>query len=270
MAGFFEKRAAEYLPVESNLRESFRVLAAGRPRGDIIELPGLTIASLGARFQMFNAAFLNSTATQVDFERRLDTAREYFRSRGMAWALWICEDWLDRSVRRRLSQTCQQYGLRLSSEMPGMTAAEIDKPIRRLPDLEYRVVDSAAGMADFRGIGAVCFHVPLDWFSEVFDESVPASRPGFRCWVGYLDGMPVATAASVPSSQALGLYNIATAPGYRGRGFGEAIARHAIGDAVPGRADVPLILQSTSVGLRLYERMGFRAVTRILVYTSAR
>ena len=121
-------------------------------------------------------------------------------------------------------------------------------------------------LADFRGIGSVCFHVPIEWFSEVFDESVPASRPGFRCWVGYLDGMPIATAASVPSRGVTGLYNIATAPGYRGRGFAEAITRHAVAAA----GDGPLVLQSTARGLRLYERLGFRAVTRILVYNSAR
>jgi hypothetical protein len=247
------------------------VLAVDRPGADVIDLPGLSIASLGAKFQMFNAAFLNSAADQSDFERRLETARDHFRWRALPWALWICEDWLDGRLRRRLSQICQKFGLRLSSEMPGMVAAEIDKPTRWLPSLDIRPVDSARVLADFRGIGSVCFHVPLEWFSEVFDESVAASRPGFRCWVGYVDGMPVATAASVPSrgvtgQGVTGLYNIATAPGYRGRGFAEVITRHAA--AAAGQR--PLVLQSTAHGLRLYERLGFRAVTRILVYNSAR
>jgi GNAT superfamily N-acetyltransferase len=250
--------------VEENLRQSFRVLAVNRPRGDVIELPGLTIASLGARFQMFNAAFLNSPAAQPDFECRLETARRHFVSRGLPWALWLCEDWLDRPVRRRLSQTCHRFGLRISSEMPGMVASEMERLHRPLPDLECRPVDCARTLADFRGIGSVCFHVPIDWFSEVFDESLPALRTGFRCWVGYADGTPVATAATVPSQSALGLYNVATAPGYRGRGFAEAITRHAAASA----AKRPLVLQSTSHGLRLYETLGFRAVTRILVYNS--
>src|ERR1700733_13821453 len=46
----------DFHPVEENLRQSFRVLAAGRPRCDVIELPGVSIASLGVAFQMFNAA----------------------------------------------------------------------------------------------------------------------------------------------------------------------------------------------------------------------
>lgn len=256
----------DFLPVEENLRQSFRVLAVDRPRADVMELPGLTIASLGARFQMFNAAFLNSFATQPEFESRLETSREHFRARGLPWSFWICEDWLDRALRRRLPQICQKYGLRLSSEMPGMAAASMDEPSRRLPSLEIRHVDSARLLADFRGIGAVSFHVPIDWFCEVFDESLPVSRPDFRCWVGYLDGTPVATAASVPSRGVIGLYNIATAPGYRGRGFAEVITRHAAEAA----GNQPLVLQATSHGLHLYERLGFRAVTRIQVYNSAR
>jgi hypothetical protein len=44
----------------------------------------------------------------------------------------------------------------------------------------------------------------------------------------------------------------------------EAVTRHAVGSG--GR----VVRQSTSQGLRLYERMGFRAVTRILAYNSVR
>ena len=116
----------DFHPVEANLRESFRVLATGRPRGDVLELPGVSIASLGAAFQMFNAAFLNRPVDGVkDLECRLDLAQRHFRSRGLPWALWICEDWLDRSARRSLTQTCARFGLRLSSEMPGMMAERL-------------------------------------------------------------------------------------------------------------------------------------------------
>jgi len=255
----------DFHPVEANLRQSFRVLADGRPRADLIELPGITIASLAVAFQMFNAAFLSApVADREDLEDRLELARGHFRSRGLSWAFWVCEDYLDLSVRRRLTPTCERYGLRLSSEMPGMIAPVLVKPGRPLPPLEFRRVDSLPTLNDFRGIGSICFHVPLEWFSEVFDESVTAPRAAFVCWVGYYDGVPVATAASVASDGVTGLYNIATAPGYRGRAFAEAITRHTAAAAGP----CPLVLQSTSRGLRLYERLGFRPVTRILVYNS--
>ena len=260
----------DFHPVEENLRESFRVLAARRAHGDVVELPGLTIASLGVKFQMFNAAFLSAPASQADFEERVTAAREYFQERGLPWALWICEDWLERSLRRRISSMCHRQGLRLSSEMPGMAAAALAEPRRALPELDIRPLQGAGALRDFRGIGSVCFHVPMDWFSEVFDEEMSGGRARFRCWVGYRDGMPVTTAASVASDGVVGLYNVATAPEYRGRGFAEVMTRHAVEESLAPIGARPLVLQSTSRGLRLYERLGFHAVTRILVYVSAR
>jgi ribosomal protein S18 acetylase RimI-like enzyme len=260
----------DFLPVEENLRESFRLLAVDREGGDVLELPGLAISSLGVRFQMFNAAFLRAPANASEVERRLGEAHSHFRSRALPWAFWACEGWLDQAARRRLSAICAGLGLRLSSEMPGMVADGLDGATRKAATLEYRRVSSAREMADFRGIGSVCFRVPTDWFQEVFEDSLPEARPDFRCWVGYLNGLPVATAATVPSRGAIGLYNVATDPAFRGRGFAEAITRHVMADATALYGARPLVLQSTSHGLRLYERLGFRAVTRIQVYNSIR
>jgi ribosomal protein S18 acetylase RimI-like enzyme len=255
--------------VSDNLRQSFRVLADGRPGAEVLELPGISIASLAVSFQMFNAAFVSARVeTQSELEERLQPARHYFDSRGLPWALWICEDWLAAGVRRKLSRTCEMFGLRLSSEMPGMAAGQIQPPQRRLPELEIRRVEGEASLNDFRALGSHCFHVPIVWFSEVFDERV-AARQAFVCWVGYRDGTPIATAASVASDGALGIYNVATVPEHRKCGYGEAITRHAIDAGLRASPAGRFVLQSTSAGQRLYERMGFGRVTRVLVYNSA-
>jgi ribosomal protein S18 acetylase RimI-like enzyme len=260
----------EFRPIEENLRQSFRVLAEGRPGADVLELPGVSIASLGVAFQMFNAAFLSAPVeTQDEMETRLRLARDHFDARGLPWSFWICEDWLTRPLRRRLSRVCQQYGLRLAAEMPGMMARRIAAPERRLPDLEVRRVDSTQILHDFRAIGSTCFHVPPAWFSEVFDDRFVAGSP-FACIVGYRNGVAVATAASVPSGSTIGLYNVATAPEFRERGYAEAITRSTIEVALRENGASQLVLQSTAQALTLYERMGFEAVTRIVAYNSIR
>lgn len=256
----------DFHPVEFNLRESFRVLAEGRPAGDVLELPGVSIASVGARFQMFNAAYLSEpVATLADLEDRLRHAGSHFRSRGLRWSFWVCEDWLAAPVRRVLSRACDRAGLRLAAEMPGMAADRLRFVKRALPALECFRVDSDQRLADFHGIGSVCFNVPLLWFKEVFDSSILTSRPRFACWIGYSAGIPIATAASVRTGRVLGLYNIATEPGHRRLGYAEAITRHVV--EAESDADA-LVLQSTSQGYRLYDRLGFSSVTRILVYNS--
>ena len=111
--------------------------------------------------------------------------------------------------------------------------------------------------------------MPIAWFSEVFDENVTARRK-FVCWVGYREGLPVATAATVACQGVAGLYNVATVPNHRERGYGEAITRYAIAAAIRENKVERVVLQSTSQGLSLYRRMGFDTVTRILVYNSVR
>ena len=50
----------EFESVAANLRESFRVVAAHRCGGELQEMDGVSIASAGVTFQMFNAAFLSA------------------------------------------------------------------------------------------------------------------------------------------------------------------------------------------------------------------
>jgi ribosomal protein S18 acetylase RimI-like enzyme len=259
----------DFHSVEENLRQSFRVLAARRPRADIIELPGVSIASLGVDFQMFNAAYLSSPVqTHQEMEIRLQLARDHFQSRGIPWSFWICEDWLARAVLRRLPRTCEPFGLRLVAEMPGLVADALAPAKKPLPELDIRIVDSKPVLQDFQAIGSDCFHVPPAWFSQVFDEQF-SNRESFACFVGYVGGTPVATAASVPSDSAIGIYNVATVAGYRERGYAEMITRHTIGKAIEAHGARQLVLQATWQGLSLYERMGFRAVARFSVFNSS-
>lgn len=260
---------ASFQCVANNLRESFRVLAQGRPRGRVLELPGVSVASLGVAFQMFNAAFLSEPIeSESVLQERLGAAQDFFSAAGLRWSFWICEDWLmTTAVRRKLSRACDSVGLRLSSELPGLKAEQLAMPSRAMPPMEARRVDSESTLQDFRAIGATCFHVPVAWFCEVFDQSITAGGP-FVCWVGYRDGEPVATAATVFAEGAIGVYNVATMPGWRRRGYGEAITRHAIDAAGHEHGCARVVLQSTSEGLGLYQRIGFEPVTRVLVYNS--
>jgi hypothetical protein len=256
----------DFHPVEFNLRESFRVLAGSRASGDVRELAGVSIASVGAKFQMFNAAYFSSTvATAADLEDRIRRAADHFHATKTRWSFWVCEDWLAPPARRILNRTFERAGLRIASEMPGMFADTLRPAKRPLPALECLPVDSLPRLADFQGLGSLCFHVPLSWFTEVFDAAMLTDRPRFRCWVGYREGVPIATAATVRTGNILGLYNVATEPGHRKKGYAEAITRHAVLSEPGSRA---LVLQSTAHGLRMYERLGFRSVTRILVYNS--
>ena len=87
-------------------------------------------------------------------------------------------------------------------------------------------------------------------------------------WVGYYKGKAVCTVATVRSQDVVGVYNLATSMAFRQRGFGEAMLRYAVRETFSLAGEKPLVLQSTQLGLRMYERLGFRKVGRILVFPS--
>lgn len=253
--------------VADNLRESFRVVAAGRAKGEVRELPGVSIAAAGVAFQMFNAAFLSAPVlTEAELVQRILLSTSHFNVRGLEWAYWVCEDWLDGRTRRKSRQIFERQGLRHSVDLPGMVAERISPPLKLLPDLTMRRVGDSATCDAFCAIGSTCFHVPITWFREVFDNR--AVWHNFAAYVAYCKEEPVSTAAIVMGGGAIGVYNVATMPDQQRRGYGEAVMRHALDEARKEHGVERSILQSTPAGLRLYERMGYRKITRVSVYAS--
>lgn len=257
----------EFQFVADNLRESFRVIAASRTAGELRELPGVSIASAGATFQMFNTAFLSGpVSSEQELKKRILQPINHFDERGQEWAYWVCEDWIEPPARKRSRRLFEHHGMRLATELPGMIADRILPPVKPLPHVEVRRVRGAATWDAFCAIGSVCFHVPITWFREVFDNDAVWDR--FISFVGYVEDEPVSTTSLVSGAGVIGVYNVATLPGSQRRGYGEAVMRHALAEIRKERGMERVILQSTPAGLRLYERMGFRQVTRVAVYSS--
>jgi len=257
----------EFQPVESNLRNSFRVVAAHRPGGELREMEGVSIASAGVTFQMFNTAFLSApVATESELERRITQAAVYYAAREQRWSYWICHGWLESRTRKRLTQVLRKRNLHEAVQLPGMLAEHILQPERDLPAVDVRRVSSGPVKDAFCDIGSLCFNVPLSWFCEVFDGE--GIWKDFAAWVGYQGGQPVSTAATVIGGDAVGVYNVATIPSHRRAGYGEAVMRYAIEQARREHGLTRTILQSTPQGLGLYQRMGYRTVTTVSVFCS--
>jgi ribosomal protein S18 acetylase RimI-like enzyme len=257
----------EFESVAANLRESFRVVAAHRSGGELQEMDGVSIASAGVAFQMFNAAFLSApVVSEGQMDLRVAQAAVHFATRGQRWAYWICNGWLDGRTRRRQQSLLRKRNLYQAVELPGLFAEDVLPSIRELPRMELRRVCEGPVKDAFCAIGSTCFNVPLAWFCEVFDNHTVWND--FAAYVGYVDGDPIATAATVIGGGVVGVYNVATMPGRRRGGYGEAVMRHALEQARREHGLSRTILQSTPQGFEMYQRMGYRTVTSIAVFCS--
>jgi ribosomal protein S18 acetylase RimI-like enzyme len=105
-------------------------------------------------------------------------------------------------------------------------------------------------------LAAAGFDVPAEPFLQLMTPSVLAA-PGTRCYLGEVDGEPVTTGLGVTLGSFVGIFNIATPPAHRRRGYGAAVTARAVADGVAAGADWAW-LQSSAAGYRVYDRLGFR------------
>ena len=94
--------------------------------------------------------------------------------------------------------------------------------------------------------------------------SVRLGLPYFH-YVGYLNGVPVATSSLFLGGGVAGLYNVATIPSHRGRGFATAVTLAALEDA-RARGYRVAVLESEDNADRIYRRLGFEEQCRTKGY----
>jgi hypothetical protein len=90
--------------------------------------------------------------------------------------------------------------------------------------------------------------------------------PGFRVWLGVLDGEPVGTAAAHVSDALVDVEWISTKSSARGRRIGEALTWAAT-LAAP---ELPAMLIASDLGQPTYERMGYLRLARFTLWVGAR
>ena len=84
-------------------------------------------------------------------------------------------------------------------------------------------------------------------------------------YVGYTDGEPVTSGVGFRTGDTIGVYNIATIPSARKRGYGAAMTARIAADGAAAGCDVA-ILQASEMGRTVYERLGYRTVVEYMGY----
>jgi N-acetylglutamate synthase len=107
-------------------------------------------------------------------------------------------------------------------------------------------------------VAAAGFEVPPEMFLQLMTPALLAT-PGLRCYLGEERGQPVTTGLGVSLGAYVAIFNIATPPEHRRRGYGAAVTARAIVDGLAAGAQWSW-LQSSAEGFKVYERLGFRTI----------
>ena len=120
------------------------------------------------------------------------------------------------------------------------------------------VVADAGDRTDYAAALATGFEAPPEIMAP-FSSPEAFALPGAVPYLAREDGQVVAVGFGVFGEGTAGVFNIATVPAYRGRGYGRAVTSRIVADGVARGADLAY-LQSSEDGYPLYQSMGFRTV----------
>ena len=163
------------------------------------------------------------------------------------------------SLRDALAGVAVELGMVPDDDVPLMV---LDDPaaLRRasqIDGLDVRLL-AEGEFAVHEDLLAAGFEMPLEVAHAVMHFI--GSAQGLRGFVGNVGGTGVTTAVTLPSMEAsVGVFNVATPPEHRRRGYGAAITAAAVLDGLDNGADFAW-LQSSVAGYPVYQRLGFRTV----------
>ena len=242
---------------DANYYESMRIIAPALGDGEVRERGGLLLAATGLPVAFLNIAFV--TRPLRDPEALIRQAVAFFAERKLPYILRAREN-LD-STAERAAAAC---GLHYSDTVPGMVLHPMSSTARRSAPLEIRRVEDMEALETYAEVLAGGFDMPPELGRRFVAEQL-LGIPDSHLYLGYAEGRPVATSALVMSHRVAGVYNVATLPAYRRRGFGEAMTWYAVEEGAEAGC-LMASLQSSEMGYPVYERMGFRRITGYRTY----
>jgi ribosomal protein S18 acetylase RimI-like enzyme len=240
----------------ANLYELFRYFE----RSPYMEFTrGSRFARWSSPFQYawFNGLLCERDATPAD-SALIEDSLAYYRARDTHEISFWLEDGVNLAGWQSL---LEPRGFRLVQGPPGMSVdLELLNEAGSLPDGAYiKPVHDEQGVQDCAEVLIHGYGFPVEWKSLAADFvrglGLEAEAP-LRSYVAYWDGKPVSTAAGLFGQQVVGIFNVATLPEARGKGFGGALTSAPLLEARAMGYRVGT-LQSSEQGFPIYKKLGF-------------
>ena len=218
---------------------------------------------------LFNHVYLTRLPQEEDVDARIEELRKHFASHQLP-LMWSVGPFSSPSA---LGSHLKSHGFRRVEELPGMALGlkALSEDIAFPSDLAIERVSNAEVLREFVEVMRVGFEMPeftVDGLFEVFSALGLTEESPWRNYAGRLDGEVVTTASLALVAGVAGIYNVATLPKVRRRGFGAAMTLAALREASQLGYRIG-ILQSSAEGLGVYRRLSFKQYTSYSVYVGA-
>jgi ribosomal protein S18 acetylase RimI-like enzyme len=249
--------------IKQNLYDLFGYLQQW-DKTDFFAGPGLQHWWTPVPYPWFNGA-LSLSPPASDEAETIRATVTYFQSKGRELFTWWlapdleASDWGNQLEANRLMP---------DNNTPGMAVPlnELNENLAVPAGLKIARVEGIELMKDWVRIFVAGYGLPPDWEAPVLDMmlQIGINLP----WYSYLatvNNEPVATSAVFFGAGVAGIQMVATPPEWRGRGLGAAVTLAPLLDARKMGYRVG-ILQSSDMGFKIYQRLGFKELCRMKHY----
>jgi GNAT superfamily N-acetyltransferase len=244
--------------------------AYGRANGCTLQLtPDAVWFYTGIQTPLFNgvvSAKLNPENVKATF----DSLQRKIDEKGSPALWWIGPQ----SQPDHLDTLFEPYGLQPAGEVPGMAIdlELLDNKLEMIPNFVIQKVDTTEMQARWARTAAVGTGFP-DVAVEAMEQlEVTMTDPQYKAqyrYIGFLNGIPVATSALVLDSGVAGIYAVATIPEARRKGIGKIMTVMPLLEARQIGYRVG-ILQASSMGYPIYKKIGFKDVCMYKLYLQSK
>jgi GNAT superfamily N-acetyltransferase len=232
------------------LLDTWGVICASSPGGTFEQRGGVVRANSGLPVPPFNGVW--SSVPDVAASDVLD-ATEEFASGPLPWNVQLRPGYP-----AELDEALAERGLVVTGEIPLMVLPDpttLAGAVESAP-ATFRQVETFADLDSLLSLLERGFGMP----SELARRRFPVRLMFLAAaWLATADEVDVSTGLGFVRDGWCGIFNVATPEEHRGRGFGAAVTAHAVEAARAGGAR-GAYLQSSPMGLPVYERLGFVTV----------
>jgi ribosomal protein S18 acetylase RimI-like enzyme len=167
-----------------------------------------------------------------------------------------------RSGHERTQAAARELGLTEVQRLPGMVvrpgelkAVDVELEIGTIADEE---------IGEAVTVLSVAFGAPEELLARFTADLM--TMPEVTWYVGRVDASIVSTALGFSVDGATGIFNVATPPEHRGRGYGTALTARVARDGFAAGSEF-VFLQSSEIGHAVYRQLGFRDVEEYVLQT---
>lgn len=239
----------------SNFIGAFGKLVDHVDAAQIRTFGSVTVFATGVPVAIFNGGIVSARPRDED----LAAALEWLLAAGAPFELWIHEA-LDAELTPHLTECGLASHPRSVPHMILRPVPDVPPP---RPGLRVRPVRDEAALEESRAILAAG-GLPIDVGRRIFPDTM-RSDDDVRIFLVDLDGRPAGTAMAIRTGDVSGVYAVETLHDARRRGVGTAATWATIGAARAWGAR-SVALQSSAMGLGVYEAIGFRTVARYTIF----